>query len=225
MDLVTLLGQSPEPLPEWLRQSSPAFDRTSCFSSRTVYYPGSGSDGQPVHLCARAHSAHAFVYVDYGVSMPELRDRVRGVGDPGFRGYEVEHEEGFEESVLRPGGWTPHVEPSELKEGAHRFANVSPFGLYVVFRRDADHDAAHGPERFAVLFVGGDGHATYDALYCQNDGISPPFLVVVQDHGFGRNYDAFGAGGHLEKIACRCGVYPKWLLVRSSGDGVEPWAG
>ena len=137
----------------------------------------------------------------------------------------MEHEEEVEESVLCPGGWTPHIQPSELKEGANRFANVRPFGLYVVLKRDEDHDDSHGPERFAVLFVGGDGHATYDALYCQDDGTPPPFLLVVQDHGFGGNYDRFGADGRLEKIARRCDVYPEWLLVGARGDSYEPWAG
>ena len=80
--------------------------------------------------------------------MAEIRSHVRGVGDPGFRGYEVEYEEEVEESVLRPGGWTPHVEPSELGEDACRFADVKPFGLHAVFRRDEDHDDTHGPERF-----------------------------------------------------------------------------
>ena len=225
MDLVTVLLQDPEPLPEWLRQPSPGFDRTSFFESRTVYYPGSGNDGQPVKLCARAHAAHAFIHVDYGVSMPDIRDRVHGVGDPGFLGYQVEHEEEVEESVLRPRGWIPHIELSELKKGADRFADVRPFGLYVVFRRDEDHDDAHGPERFAVLFVGGDGHAAYDALYCQADETPPPYLAVVQDHGFGGNYDSFGAGGLLERIARRCGVYPNRLLVGARGRSYEPWAG
>ncbi len=225
MDLITMLQRDPEPLPEWLREPAPAFDRTSFFGSRTVYYPGAGADGQPVKLCARAHAAHAFIYVDYGVSMTRIRDRVRGIEDPGFRGYDVEHEEEVEESVLRPGGWTPHVQSSELRQDAYRFAHVTPFGLYVVFRRDEDHDDAHGPKRFATLFIGGDGHATYDALYCQNDGTPTPFLVVVQDHGLlGGDYGKFAAGGLMEKIARRTSVYPKYLLVGEHGE-YAPWAG
>ena len=160
MDLITVLKQGPEPIPEWLREPSPEFDRATFFAARTVYYPGSGSDGQPVKLCARAHAAHAFIYVDYGVSMAEIRNSVRGIGDPGFRGYDVEYEEEVEESVLRPGGWTPHIEPSEPKKGADGFADATPYSLYVVFRHDEDYDDAHGPERFAVLFIGGDGQGT-----------------------------------------------------------------
>ena len=54
MDLVETLKQCPEPLPDWLRQRSPGFDRKGFFSSRTVYYPGFGNDGHPVSVCARA---------------------------------------------------------------------------------------------------------------------------------------------------------------------------
>ena len=68
MSLVATLQQCPESPPQWLQQPSPTFDRASFFGSRTVFYPGSGDDGQPVKVCARAHAAHAFIYVDYGVS-------------------------------------------------------------------------------------------------------------------------------------------------------------
>lgn len=227
MDLVETLKRCPEPLPDWLRQPSPGFDRKDFFSSRTVYYPGFGNDGHPVSVCARAHAAHAFVYVDYGVSQETVQERVHGIGDPGFVGYSVEHEEEVSESDLRPGGWTQHVEPREVGRDSYSFAGVTPYGLFMVLKRNEDRDDSHGPERFAMLFVGGDGHATYDALYCQDDGTRPPFLVVVEDYGFGANFSAFAAGGLLEKIARRCDVYPKWLLVgpRGSRGDYRPWAG
>ena len=64
--IIDILRQDPEPLPDWLRAGPASFDRNEFFGSRTVYYPGSGGDGQPVRLCALSHAAHAFVYVDHG---------------------------------------------------------------------------------------------------------------------------------------------------------------
>lgn len=226
MSLVATLQQCPEPLPQWLRQPSPEFDRASLFGSRTVFYPGSGDDGQPVKVCARAHAAHAFIYVDYGVSQRTLEERLHGLEGQGLRGYRVVREQPVVEAVLRPGGWTPHVDPAKLRKDVHRFASVTPFAFFVVLSRDADHGPDHGPERLAMLFIGGDGHATYDALYGQNDGTPPPFLVVIQDYGFGGNYARFGAGGLLERIAHECDVKPLWLLVGRKGSSrYEPWTG
>ena len=184
MSLVATLQQCPEFLPQWLQQPSPTFDRASFFGSRTVFDPGSGDDGQPVSVCARAHAAHTFIYVDYGVSQRTLEGHLHGMEGQGLRGYRIEREQPVAESVLRPGGWTAHVDPERFRKGADRFAKVPPYALFVVFARDADH----GPERLAMLFIGGDGHATYDALYGHNDGTPPPFLVVIQDHGMGGNY-------------------------------------
>ena len=77
-----------------------------------------------------------------------------------------------------------------------------------------------------VPIIGGDGHATCDALYCQNDETPPPFLVVIQDNAFDANYDKFGAGGLLECIAHKCGVKPQWLLVGKRGrQKYDPWSG
>ena len=224
--IVETLQRYTEPLPDWLQQAAP-FDRERFFGSRTVYYPGSGIDGHPVEICAPAHAAHAFVYVDYGVPKDDIRDRVHGVRGKRFLGYEVEHEEDVQESAL-PGGWVPHVTPSEAVRavrGYQCFANIRPFAWYVVLRREKDRDHAHGPARLALLFVGGDGFATFDALYCQKDGTNPPFLAVLQDHGFGWGFDRFCAGGLLERIASRCGVYPEWLLVGQNGNQWNQWEG
>ena len=147
MDIVTMLQQCPESLPAWLREPPRRFDRKTFFGGRTIYYPGFGNDGHPVSLCARSHAAHAFVYVDYGESKETVRERVHGIGDPGFIGYSVEHEEVVSESDLRPGGWTQHVEQREIAGVSYSFANVTPYGLFIALRRDKDRDESHGPER------------------------------------------------------------------------------
>ena len=220
MSIVEVLGNEPEQLPEWLAgDNPPRFDRKQFFASRSVYYPGCGDDGQPVKLCAQAHAAHAFVYVDYGINQEEIAANVH---DPerGLRGYEVTHEESISEEALRPEGWTP-LYPDEYR-GANCKRLVDPFRWFVIFDRRQSYDDNHGPQRLAILFIGDDGIASYDALYCREDGTPSPFLVVVQDHGLGRNYNSFGRGGLLASIAQECQIRPLYLLV---GENTQPWSG
>ena len=199
--IVDILSRNPEPLPEWLASDSPTFDRKTFFASRTVYYPGSGCDGHPVKLCALSHAAHTFLFVDRGVEREKiveyLEDRKKG-----FRGYETLCRQRITEDALRPGGWSRHFSEQE---------GAKPFRLFVVLRRK-DGGEEHGPRRIAILFIGADGFASYDALYCQGDGTPSPYLVVVQDHGFGGNFDSFGKGGCLERISRRCSVRPEFFV-------------
>ena len=192
--IVNVLGRNPEPLPRWLANDNPPrFNRDNFFGSRTVYYPGYGDDGQPVELCNRSHAAHTFIYVDHEVGRDALAQRLHDSRSR-FLGYEVTHQEELLEDVLRPGGW------------------------FVVLDRQQGRGDDHGPERFAILFIGGDGYASYDALYCQGDGTPPPFLAVIQDC-FGY---CFGRDGLLERIARGQGVLPEYLLV---GDPSTEWWG
>ena len=220
--IVDILQREPETQPDWLyAHKLPRFNRNEFFRSRTVYYPGSGNDGQPVKFCALSRAAHAFVYVDYAVDWNTL-SRYLTDPDQGFRGYVLAHHEKVTEKNLRPGGWTPHIDKDEAR-GADRFRTYSttPFAHFAVLERQHGNEE-HGPKRLAMLFVGGDGIASYDALYCQEDGTSPPFLAVIQDHGFGGNYDRFDRGGLLERIARRSRVLPEFLLV---ADCSRPWFG
>ena len=219
--IVDILRRDPEPLPAWLdTDGPPAFDRRNFFGSRTVYYPGSGGDGQPVKLCALSHAAHSFIYVDYGVGWITISGWLH---DPQrqFRGYAITHQEDVPEHVLRPGGWTAHVLQGEAaNSGRFRRSFVKPYARLIVLDRQGDDDD-HGPRRLAILFIGGDGIASYDALYCQGDGTPPPFLALVQDY-FGRYRDRFDKDSVLERIVRRSHVQPEFLLV---GRGSRPWRG
>ncbi|MYB34117.1 MAG: hypothetical protein F4X92_03110 [Gammaproteobacteria bacterium] len=233
LELVDVLREEQEQMPEWLEDPPFGFNRKDFFRNRTLFYPGSGGDGHPVKLCARSNAAHTFIYVDYGVSRDNIQEWLEGP-DPEelpqerplpaaqyrFLGYTVEYEQCLKQEDLRPGGWTQHASPTNSRDFVGD--NFIPYALFVVLKRDENFDDAHGPERLAGLFVGGDGIATYDALYCQADGTPSPYLVVLQEHGFGGNYDSFGQGGLLEQIASKCNVWPKWLLV---ADNTDIWDG
>ncbi len=214
-----------EDIPAWLDgfREGDAFVREAFFGSRIVYYPGSGTDGHPVQLFGSTHSAHCFVYADYGLTQAELESELE---DPrhGFLGYHRLARIQLREADLVPRGWTPHVREEDLPPEPYWFAAVAhaPFGFLKILERDGDFDDKHGPRRLAILFLGADGIAAYDALFCQEHGQSAPFAVVLQDHGFGGNYNRFGRGGLLERIAQRTNVVTRFLLV---ADNTEAWEG
>jgi hypothetical protein len=218
-----VLSKSPERLPDWLANYKPGDKpprREILFSSRIVFYPGAGFDGHPVKLFASAHAAHVFVYVDYGITKDEILSQLDENHPGHFRGYKVVGILDLAEDDLTPHGWRARVHPD--RAGHQTFASKPPFGFLAIFERDESYGDSHGPQRFALLFLGADGIATYDALFCQPDSVSPPYGVLLQDHGFGGNYDRFGRGGLLEELATKTRVFPEWLLV---GEGTEAWDG
>jgi hypothetical protein len=211
-----------QPVPRWLAQfnNGDSFNREHFFASRIVYYPGSGTDGQPVKLFGSTHSAHCYVYADYGITQAHLEAEL---GNPshGFSGYHTLARVQLSEKDLAPRGWRSHVDPEHMSQNDRGLINTLPFGFLEVLERDHALDDSHGAHRLAILFLGADGIAAYDALFCQENG-TPPFAVVLEDHGFGGNYDRFGCGGLLERIAKTCDAIPQWLVVAKN---TKPWAG
>ena len=211
-----------EAVPAWLDKfdRNSIFDPRAFFGSRIVFYPGSGDDGQPVEMFGSTHSAHCFVYADYGVQEDEIRNRLN---DPkqGFRGYKTLRRIDLTERDLVPNGWSPHVTISERRRANTPHASIKdrPYGFLEILERTAGLDEVHGAKRLAILFLGADGAATFDALFCQERS-SPPFAIVLQDHGTGGNYTDFGRDGLLEKIAERAKTYPELLLC---ADNTRPW--
>jgi hypothetical protein len=225
MTLHEYLRELREDTPAWLDkfEGGDPFPRQKFFGSRVAYYPGSGTDGHPVKLFGSTHSAHCFVYADYGVTRPSLEGEL-GHPQHRFLGYHTLSRLQLLETDLVPRGWTAHIRAGEGPQDKYRLGAVAaaPFGFLEVMERDQGIDDSHGARRLAILFLGADGIAAYDALFCQEHSDSPPFAVVIQDHGFDGNYDQFGRGGLLERIATRCNFVPLWLLV---SDNSGPWHG
>jgi hypothetical protein len=211
-----------EPLPEWLgeyRKSSP-FPRDQFFASRICFYPGAGNDGHAVKVFGSTDCTHCFVYVDLDISQPKLQARL---ANPlaGFRGYHTYARIQLVEEDLVTTGWVPHVYADEVPGNYRR---TDPYGFLEILERDPDLDDKHGPSRLALLFLGAEADATFDALFCQDAKIRPPYAILLQNHGFGGNRDqrGFGEGSLLERLAIRCGVYPQFLLVAENTDA---WTG
>lgn len=224
MKIHEYLLQHREPCPQWLINfnEKDGFDHKEFFSSRVVFYPGYGSDGQAVKLFSASHSAHCFVYVD---SLTPREQVVRDLDVPQrgyssrFLGYRCLARVDVTPEQLAPIGWTQHA-----KAPADHFAkpHIKPFGFIEILERNAELTDEHGAQRLAILFLGADGHATYDALFCQRNNRPAPYAVLLQDHGFGGNYSNFGADGLMEQIARATQVLPEWLIV---GTQTKAWLG
>jgi hypothetical protein len=215
-----LRAHAREDLPEWLARHRPGdrFDRSAFFGSHVVFYPGAGTDGHPVALFGSTHSAHCFVYADYGHGRHRWEQELTPGGQP-FAGYTTLDRLSLKMADLTPGGWKAHAGPQD-----YTYVSTPPFGFVEILERTPGVGDEHGPSRLAILFLGADGIASYDALFCQSNGVAAPLTVLIEDYGFGRQYrgGSFGCGGLLERIAVQCAVMPRWLLVARDS---EPWAG
>ena len=204
-------------IPQWLKEWQPGLPISieDFLSSKVVFYPGSGTDGQHVKFFGSRHAAHCFVYIDYGIKKQFIIQELDKVGHP-FAGYAHAGRIDLSEQDLTPNGWTHHFDPP--KESQLIFVPEQPYAFIEVLERKLDFDETHGPRRLAVLFICSEGVATYDALFCQPNARAP-YAVVVQDHGYGGNWTKFGQGGQLEQVAYDINRLPEILLVAENSAG------
>ena len=176
------------PLPEWLAEIKPdsPFPLLALLDG-SLYYPAAGTDGKPVQYLIGF--VHSFVYVDYAMPQQEVELEL---ARQGFRGYKPMLSWDLKESDLVPNGWTP-MHPTRGDGNPRKYATsmAKPYALWIVFERDAELNESHGPQRFSLLYICGDGVATYQAIYGGNS-VSPKVLAIIQPGtGFGLNYTDF----------------------------------
>lgn len=220
--MIDYLKQHQEELPTWLEnyRQGDSVSFAEIMNSRIAYYPGSGFDGHLVSVANRAHCVHSYLYVDYLLKKDELISHIDGEG---FRGYHSIGRIEWAERDLMPNGQYPI--PAHLLEGVNPTLfvdkDVVPYCFTEVFERDADRGDEWGAERFAVTFLFADGIATYYQLFVKQYD-KAPWLLLLQDHGFGCNYDRFGKGGLLDKIMETSDIRPELVIC---AEGTRIWDG
>lgn len=227
---IDILRLDAKPVPDWLAayQRGATFPREAFFASRILYYPGSATDGHPLSVFGKAHAVHCFVYADSSFSKAELERQLTDEKDHEHPlGYRLVSLVDVAEKELTPNGWKRHEAPP-MDADTH-FLRIrppeGPFAVFAVLERNSDRGDDHGPKRLTLLHIGGDGYATFDALFCQT-GSRLPYAVLLQDHGFGLNWNREGFGG--ESLLWRLtqqkgGKMPKWLFVAT--ENTLPWSG
>ncbi|MBR6285216.1 MAG: hypothetical protein IKR25_13135 [Muribaculaceae bacterium] len=213
-----------EEMPAWLANYRPgdhvAF--SDFISGRVGYYPGCYFDGCLIETANIAQCVHAFLYVDYGVTREQA---VYEFDKPdALRGYHSIGRVEWPFHELLPHGLYPL--PSDLVRDKDPMEfvlkDVAPFCIMEIFERNADKDDSWGSDRLAVTYLFGDGITTYYRLFVR-EYKKAPWLFLLQDHGFGGNYDRFGKYGILDAIIQRYRVFPDFVI--RDIHGTEMWDG
>ena len=168
-------------------------------SSRVAYYPGSGYDGTLMKVCNMSHSVHSFLYVDYLLKRSDLERHIAQRNS--IRGYHAIGKIEWTEKDLMPNGQYPF--------------NINKEPMF--FEPNTFVDPDEKPYCFTLIME----RATYYQLFVREYG-KAPWIFLLQDHGFGCNYDCFGRGGILDSIIAESGICPTFVLC---GDNTRIWKG
>ena len=163
----------------------------------SVYYPASRTDGRPIALCNtvwRRLGVNSFVYCDFDLSEKQFMADTRTM-----HGYHVVGYRHLDPSEYIPDDWRIEMvpEPGDGRRGGYWDTFLGQRGpqksaCWVVFERNADMNPVHGPKRLSVLYVCGEGLATFQQLYCSR-GFAPKMLCFIQCWGFAGNWTDFSA--------------------------------
>ena len=209
-----------QPMPDWLAGITPPLGDLPLkeILAGSVYYPACRYDGEPIQFLAG--NFHSFIYVDYGVGRAATIEQLST-----FRGYRILGYRDVAPRELTPCGWQPiDPTPADGNPQLHSGWLREPFGIWAILKRKDDVSSDHGPERFSLLYVAGDGVASFQAM-CIGNCVSPAVVAVIQPgHGFGGNWTNFE---NPEGIFARsvlqynpAGV-PEYLLF--GGDDPRNW--
>jgi hypothetical protein len=220
-DISSYLAQFEEEMPLWLwkYEEGKHVSFSDIMEGRVAYYPGSGFDGTLIKVGNRSRAVHSYLYVDYGVGKEEL---INHLAEPKcIYGYHSIGRIEWSEKDILPNGQYPinvHKEPRTPFRGPFK-SDEKPYCFTEIMERDPDKNEDFGARRFAVTFLFADGIATYFQIFCM-EYKKAPWIFLLQDYGWGGNYDIFGKGGLLDAIIKRNGIQPQFVIC---ADNTRIW--
>lgn len=200
-------------VPKWLEKYSPGYkiSLNNVLSARLVFYPGSGLDWHAIEVFGKSLSAAVFVYVDYMIRREDILQEIETSGISGYR--KIGSVDYSEEDLFA--ACPPHcsLTQEEMRTAVEEFRRlggiVKPYSTLIVLEKANETEI--GLSRIAILFIGADAVATYDAFFASGR-YSPPFAMLSENYGFGGCYTPLNSGGLLELIARRSKALPQLIL-------------
>lgn len=196
----------------------------------SLYYPASGIDGSPIRNWGLG--VNSFVYVDTYYAKENYQNII--TNEPP-KGYEIFSTREISKVDLVPNGYSPKpnvtISDQDIKTYLEslKMSEAHPsnaFGQWTIFQRKSDFSQEHGPDRFSLLHIRGEGVATYQAVYIGNNYIPKIIAILRPGTGFGGNFSFFESF-LFETLKTHPRGMPEQLLYwhfRSSTDPLEtPW--
>ncbi|MFM2230433.1 MAG: hypothetical protein RL607_1691 [Bacteroidota bacterium] len=156
----------------------------------SIYYPSSGFDGGIIRDCntlGRDLGISSFIYCDYASGEQAFRQLQNS-----FLGYNVIGSRNVKIQELIPNGWQPQIPPSINVQDYTRYReHWDQFCVWSIYERDKNRAEDHGPNRFSLFYIGGEGVATYQALYWSNNFSAKGLAIIQPGTGFGFNWTDF----------------------------------
>ena len=156
------------------------------FLDNSFYYPSCGFDGGIIKYYSK--QIQSFIYCDYATGEDELINQLDT-----FYGYQILGHRSVQKEELIPQGWRMQTPPNFNIEEYYKYKHVfeRPFAHWAVYERLEDFDENHGPKKFSLLYIGGEGVATYQALYRANKKYARAVAIIQPGTGFGLNWTDF----------------------------------
>lgn len=222
---------SAQECPEWLGKltagqiTSGTFPREHVLTD-SFFYPACGEDGGVILFFGRF--CQSFIYVDYLAEKEKVASDLGSKFNPG--GYDLLGMRELNSLELAPKG-VPRskacagIKPDEYTRFLKSNGPAPLFAFWAVYERQAGLTLDHGPQRFSIVYVGGEGVATYAALYNGNR-LHPRWLGMIQCDGFACNWTEFkNPAAPLHELVFENNSGQPQFIVEGSGGGdpVSPW--
>lgn len=156
----------------------------------SLFYPSSGFDGGVVKDCNTAgigSNIVSFIYCDYAIGYDAFI-----ANQNNFLGYHPIASRNIQPKGLIPNGWNPKLPPQfDLDDYSRYRSSWNPFVTWTVYELDENRTLEHGRKRFSLLYIGGEGVATYQAIYWSNKTKPKALAIIRPGTGFGLNWTDF----------------------------------
>ena len=205
-------------VPQWLENLNPTSEfPINDVLQGSVFYPACYLDGRPVKYLGGY--SHSFVYVDCYIKREDLINNLRT-----FKGYKLLFNRPLQKTDLCFKYFSPMM-PNASEGSARKPTEHSDlFAEWAIYERVDWIEESHGPKRFSLLYIGGEGAATFQALYYSNQ-CAPSAIVLIKSDGFTGNWTSFRDPYRIlaQSVMRNPAGQPEYLFIDSMSEPCWPW--